>query len=120
MGGRNDEREDRGDAEGNGHPRSSRRRRLEHRALPAERVVRHDLRLDILCCLVGGEPLTATQLSGRIGKALTEVVYHVIMLDSYGLIEARAGAYGGAPSYAATLDGHPAWVRRAVEEHRGR
>jgi hypothetical protein len=85
---------------------------------PPERVVKHDVRLDILCCLVDGKSLTAMQLSARIGKPLREVAYHVKLLDSHDLVTRTGAQFGEHPLYAATLDGHDEWVREAIEEHR--
>jgi hypothetical protein len=85
---------------------------------PPERVVKHDVRLDILCCLVDGEALTAVQLSARIGRPLREVDYHVRLLDSHDLISRTGARVGEQPLYAATVDDHDEWVREAVEEHR--
>lgn len=85
---------------------------------PPERIVKHDVRLDILCCLVDGESLTVAQLSARVGGSLAEMSYHVRLLDSHGLI-GKTGEMGGEePLYAATLDEHDEWVRKAVADHR--
>ncbi len=78
----------------------------------------HEVRLDILCCLVDGASLTAAQLSGRIGRSLTEVGYHIKLLYSHDLVARTGEKLGEEPLYAATLDEHDEWVWQAVEEHR--
>jgi DNA-binding transcriptional ArsR family regulator len=85
---------------------------------PPERIVKHDLRLDILCCLVDGEPLTVGQLSARTGKSRTEVSYHLKLLNSHDLVGATGKMSAHEPLYAATLDEHDEWVRKAVMSHR--
>jgi DNA-binding transcriptional ArsR family regulator len=85
---------------------------------PPERVVKHDVRLDILCCLVDGQSLTTAQLSARIGKSIREVGYHVRLLDSCDLVARTDTTVGEQPLYDVTLDEHEDWVREAVEEHR--
>jgi DNA-binding transcriptional ArsR family regulator len=85
-----------------------------------EAIVRHDGRLDVLCCILDGGPLAVTQLSARTGKSLKAVSHYVKLLESFDLVEKIADLGGGEPLYAATLDKHPDWVREAVEEHRRR
>lgn len=85
---------------------------------PLEAIVKHDGRLDVLCCLVDDRPLAVPQLSARTGRSLTAVGHYVKLLDSFGLVETTENPDGGEPLYAATLDRHPDWVREAVEEHR--
>jgi DNA-binding transcriptional ArsR family regulator len=83
-----------------------------------EAIVEHEGRLDVLCCLIDGEWLTVPQLSARTGKSLKAVRHYVKLLKSIGLVE-RSGKHDGRePLYGASLDGHPDWVREAVEEHR--
>jgi hypothetical protein len=84
-----------------------------------EAVVRHDGPLDVLCCLIDGELLAAAQLSARTGRPLKAVNHYVRLLSIFDLVQRTDGPDGGEPLYAASLEGHPAWVRRAVEEHRG-
>jgi hypothetical protein len=48
------------------------------------------------------------------------VSYWTRLLDSFGLVEKRSGAAGGAALYEASLDDHPGWVREAVRRHRPR
>jgi hypothetical protein len=67
---------------------------------------------------VDGEPLAVPQLSARVGRSLTEVGYHLKLLQSHSLVEKTGGLVDGDPLYGATLDGHPDWVREAVEAHR--
>lgn len=88
-------------------------------ASPLEAVVRHDGRLDILCCLVAEGPLTTPQLSGRLGKPLHNILGWVKLLECFRVVK-RTGKYakGRLPLYEANLDEHPDWVREAVEEHR--
>lgn len=83
-------------------------------------IVRHDGRLDLLCCLLDGGPLSIPQLAARIGKSPQAVRYWAGLLDSFDLIERRAPLDDGEPLYEATLDDHPAWVREAVMQHRSR
>jgi DNA-binding transcriptional ArsR family regulator len=85
---------------------------------PLESVVMHDLRLDILCCLVGSDPLTVAQLSSRVGKSPRSVGHHVKLLDSFGLIKKTGDQEGEEPVHAACLDEHPDWVSEAVRDHR--
>jgi len=84
-----------------------------------EAIVKHDGRLDVLCCILDGGPLAIPQLSARTGRPLNVVGHWVKLLDSFGLIE-KIGDFedGGEPLYATTLDEHPDWVREAIEEHR--
>jgi hypothetical protein len=83
-----------------------------------EAVVKHDGRLDVLCCILDGGPLAIPQLSARTGRPLGAVDHYIKLLESFDLV-ARAGDLdGGEPLYVATLDDHPDWVREAVEEHR--
>lgn len=85
-----------------------------------EMVVKHDGRLNLLCCLLDGGPLAIPQLAARIGESLQAVRYWTSLLDSFDLVEKRAGLDDGEPLYAAMLDDHPEWVREAVEQHRPR
>jgi len=85
---------------------------------PPEQVVKHAIRLDILCCLVDGQSLALAQLSGRIGRPPREMGYHVKLLESHELIAKTGAKVGEQPLYDSTLDEHEDWVREAVEEHR--
>lgn len=78
----------------------------------------HDGRLDVLCCLLDGGPLSVTQLGARIGESSQTVHYWVSLLDSFSLVQRLGDPGGRRPLYAATLDEHPDWVREAVEGHR--
>lgn len=80
--------------------------------------MKHEARLDPLCCLVDGEPLAVSQLSARIGRLLKAAGQHLTLLESFDLVGQAGHLDGGEPLYAATLDGYPDWVREAVEEHR--
>jgi hypothetical protein len=80
--------------------------------------VRHDGRLDVLCCILDAGPLTVTQVSARTGGSLRAVAYWIELLDSFDLVGKIDDPDDGEPLYAATLDDHPDWVRDAIERHR--
>lgn len=84
---------------------------------PLERIVRHDFRLDILCCL-DGEALTIPQLSARIGKNEKHVAHHMKMLDSFELVGQAGETEAEQKLYSARIREHPTWVVRAINEHR--
>jgi DNA-binding transcriptional ArsR family regulator len=63
---------------------------------PLEGVVKHGGRLDILACLVDGEPLAVSQLSAETGLSRTAVRHHIKLLDSFDLVE-RTDGLGGEP-----------------------
>jgi DNA-binding transcriptional ArsR family regulator len=86
---------------------------------PLEAIIKHDGRLDVLCCILDGGPLGVPQLSARTGKSEKAVGHWIKLLDSFGLVERIGDLDGREPLYVATLDGHPDWVREAVEAHRG-
>jgi hypothetical protein len=86
--------------------------------LPLEAIVMHDGRLDVLCCILDGGPLTVPQLSARTGQPLHAVGHWVKLLDAFGLVAKIGDLDGGEPLYAATLDDLPDWVRQAVDDHR--
>jgi hypothetical protein len=83
-----------------------------------EAIVKHDGRLDLLCCILDGGPLAVPQLSARTGRPPQAVGHFVKLLESFDLVEKVGDLDGGEPLYAATLDEHPDWVREAIEEHR--
>jgi DNA-binding transcriptional ArsR family regulator len=83
---------------------------------PLERLLNHDLRLDLLCCLLDG-PLPLAGLSARLGKPVASGGYHLKTLDDHGVVEAIECVEGDDVLYAATLDGHPPWVAEAVADH---
>jgi hypothetical protein len=83
-----------------------------------EAIVRHDGRLNVLCCLLDGGPLSVPQLGARLGESSQAVHYWVNLLDSFSLVQRLGDLDGGEPLYAVTLDEHPDWVREAVEGHR--
>ena len=85
-----------------------------------ETIVKHDGRLNLLCCLLDAGPLSVPRLAARIGESAQTVRYWTRLLDSYGLVEKRGGLASGGLLYAATLDDHPEWVREAVRQHRPR
>jgi hypothetical protein len=81
-------------------------------------IVRHDGRLDVLCCLVDGAPLAVPQLSAMTGMPTGAVAHYVDLLCAFGLVAKVAVTDSGDPLYTTTLDGHPDWIRVAIEEHR--
>ena len=85
-----------------------------------ETIVKHDGRLNLLCCLLDAGPLSVPQLAARIGESTQTVSYWTRLLDSFGLVVKRSEAAGGAALYEASLDDHPGWVREAVRLHRPR
>lgn len=87
---------------------------------PLKTIVRHDGRLDVLCCLVDGTTLAVAQLSAMTGMPTSAVFHHVDLLRSFDLVAEVGGVDGEDTLYAATLDDHPYWVRAAVEGHRCR
>lgn len=88
--------------------------------LRLEMVVKHDGRLNLLCCLLDCGPLSVSQLAARIGESTQAVRYWVNLLGAFDLVEERDGPEGGEPVYAVTLDDQPGWVREAVRQHRPR
>lgn len=86
---------------------------------PLRSVVEHDARLDILSCL-DGEPQTVLQVSDRIGRPEKHVTHHMTMLDSFDLVKGAGEAGNRLPLYVACLKEHPAWMARAVNDHRQR
>jgi len=85
---------------------------------PLQAIVRHDGRLDVLCCLVDGAPLALPQLTAMTGMPTAAVSHYVDLLCSFGLVAKVAGPDGGDSLYTTTLDEHPDWVRAAIEKHR--
>lgn len=85
-----------------------------------EAIVKHEGRLDMLCCILDSGPLSVPQLIARTGGSGKAVRHYVRLLDVFDLIEKIGDPDDKEPLYAATLDGHPDWVREAVEEHRRR
>jgi hypothetical protein len=83
-----------------------------------EAIVKHEGRLDVLCCILDGGPLAVPQLSARTGDSPQAVGHNVQLLESFGLVEKIADLDGSEPLYVATLDKHPRWVWQAVEKHR--
>ena len=83
-----------------------------------EAIVKHDGRLDVLCCILDGGPLAVPQLSARTGRSPQAVSHYVKLLESFDLLGKVGDLDGGEPLYAATLDEHPDWVREAIEGHR--
>jgi hypothetical protein len=85
-----------------------------------EAIVRHDGRLDILCCLLDGGPLAARQLSARTRGPAPLIDHWIKLLESFDLVAKIANLDGGEPLYTVTLDDHPDWVRDTIEAHRRR
>lgn len=83
---------------------------------PLEQLVKHDFRLDLLCCLVDGL-LATPQLSARLDKPVTAVAYHVKLLETRDVVVQTGDGKGDDALYVATLDKHPVWVAEAVKEH---
>jgi len=83
-----------------------------------EMVVKHDGRLNLLCCFLDEGELSVLQLAARIGESAQLVRYWVNLLDSFDLVEKRDAPDGGEPLYAAALGDHPEWVMDAVRQHR--
>jgi len=86
-----------------------------------ETVVHHGGRLNILRCLVDNGDQSVPQLAARTGDPGRAVHYWVRVLENFDLVK-RVGEEGRQrrPIYSASLDGHPEWVRKAVEDHRPR
>jgi DNA-binding transcriptional ArsR family regulator len=85
-----------------------------------ERVVKHDGRLNVLCCLLDEGPLSVTQIAARIGETPQAVRYWLTLLHSFGVVEQEGTLDAVAPLYTAALADQPEWVRTAVREHRPR
>ncbi len=83
-----------------------------------EPIINHDGRLDVLCCLIDGERLTVSQLSARTGKSLAAVKQYVKLLESFDLVEKAPTVAGTEQLYGIDLQGHPDWVRTAIQDHR--
>jgi hypothetical protein len=86
---------------------------------PPAKLINHDGRLDVLCCLEDcRHPLTVTAIAARIGKHRAAAAYLLSSLELYGVVRKTGKHDDGEPLYEACLDEHPAWVRDAVEAHR--
>jgi predicted transcriptional regulator len=83
-----------------------------------EAIVKHDGRLDVLCCLLDGGPLDVPQVAARINESAQAVRYWMRLLESFSLVEKVADLYGQEPLYTLTIQDHPDWVREAIDEHR--
>lgn len=81
-------------------------------------VVRHDARLDILCCLDSDVPTAPEQVSGRTGMEARRIAYHLKVLRAFGLIGMTQKGGGGPTLYVLCLDRQPEWVSAAVNEYR--
>jgi regulatory ArsR family protein len=88
--------------------------------VPLKAIVRHDGRLDLLCCLVDGASLAVAQMSAMTGMPANAVSHYLDLLRSFDLVAEVSGSDDDddEPLYAATLEGQPDWVREAIEEHR--
>lgn len=85
-----------------------------------EMVVKHDGRLNLLCCLLDEGPLLVSQLAARVGEPPQAVRYWATLLDSFDLVEKLDGLNEGEVLYAATLADQPEWVQEEVRQHRPR
>lgn len=83
-----------------------------------EAVVRHDARLDVLCCLDSDEAMAAEQISGRTGMEARRTAYHLKVLHAFGLIGTTQKDGIGPILYVLRLDRQPEWITDAVNEHR--
>lgn len=83
-----------------------------------EAVVRHDARLDVLCCLDSDEPMATEQISGRTGMEARRTAYHLRVLRAFGLVDTMQKDGVGPVLYVSRLDQQPGWVADAVNEHR--
>lgn len=85
---------------------------------PLEPIVKHDVRLDILCYLADGESLTVQRLSAKTGRNERYVSHHIKLLESFRLASKEGSVEGGQALYVACFDDHPEWVAEAVRDHR--
>jgi hypothetical protein len=83
-----------------------------------EAILRHEGRLDVLCCLIDGDALAIPQLSARTGRPLKAVSHCIKVLEAFDLVEKGDGRDGSETFYVANLEDHPEWVRQAIERHR--
>ncbi|HEU4943894.1 MAG TPA: ArsR family transcriptional regulator [Solirubrobacterales bacterium] len=83
-------------------------------------IVRHDGRLDVLCCLVDGAPLAVPQLSAMTGMPASAVSHYIDLLRSFDLVTEVGSVDVEESLYSTTLEGQPDWVRMAIETHRRR
>lgn len=84
---------------------------------PPPGLIKHDGRLDILCCFEDDKPLTVTALSARTGESPEATSYHLKPLLSHGVIRKSGEQEDGEPLYESRLGDQPEWVQKAVEEH---
>ena len=85
---------------------------------PLKTILRHEGRLDVLCCLIDGDALAIPQLSARTGRSLKAVSHCIKVLEAFDLVGKGDARDGSETFYVANLDRHPDWVLRAIEEHR--
>ena len=85
-----------------------------------EAIVKHDGRLDVLCCLIDSGPLGIPQVAARTIAPAQTVRYWMRLLESFSLVEKVADLGGQEPLYVVNLNEHPDWVREAIDEHCGR
>lgn len=83
-----------------------------------EAILKHDGRLDLLCCILDGGPLSVLQLSARTGEPAKAVGHWVDLLEAFGLVERVANLNDGEALYVASLENHPDWVRQIIDGHR--
>jgi DNA-binding transcriptional ArsR family regulator len=82
---------------------------------PLERLINHDFRLDILCCLAD-EPLPVMALSARLNKPVTAVAYHLKLLEDREVVQRVGDREDDDALYVATLDETP-WIAEAIADH---
>lgn len=90
------------------------------RRSPLEKVLEHNGRLDVLCCLLEDGPLVMSQVIARTGESFKAVRYWLRGLESFGLVEKLADPAGGEPLHSATPDEQPDWMRCVIEYRRAR
>jgi hypothetical protein len=83
-----------------------------------EEILEHALSLDLLCHLSAGAPLSTLQLRARNGWPLSLIHKGLALLSSFRLVDKVGESDNRGWLFAATLDGHPDWVREAVEDYR--
>lgn len=86
-----------------------------------ETVVHHAGRLNVLRCLMDNGDQSIPQLATRTGDPVQSVHYWVRVLENFDLVkQVREEGRQRRRVYSVSLDGHPRWVREAVENHRPR
>lgn len=83
-----------------------------------EAIVKHDRRLDVLCCLLDAGPLGIPQVAARTRAPDRMVHYWVRLLETFNLVEKVGDPDDREARYRITLDGQPDWVEETIEAHR--